>query len=237
MPETVSLFGAQISLYYLFWFLGIIYALILGVLLAKDYGLTFAKAIVYVSVALVLGYLIIWITSWIFGGGKVQGFNLVRSVAFLPALYWALSRLFKKPYTEFSDFLAPVGVSGFGIIRIGCIFTGCCQGYPSHWGLYSNIAETKCFPIQPIEAAVSLIIGAILFVMAKKKIQQGKLLCWMMIMFGSTRFVLEFFRDNNKLFLNISELAIHALVTLIVGLIVLIVLTKQDNKRRANEKD
>ena len=235
MPETLTIFGVSISLYYLFWLMGVVSALILGLLLAKDYDISKAKAIIYVSVALTLGYLLIWVTSWVFGGGKVQGFNLVRSVAFLPTLYWVLSRLFKETYSNVSDFLAPIGVSGFAIIRIGCIFTGCCQGFPSKWGIYSNVSGTICFPVQMFEIAVSLMIGTILFVMAKKKLQQGKLLSWMMIMFGSTRFVLEFFRDNNKLFFNISELALHALFTLLVGLVLLIVKVNSDKKKRSWE--
>ena len=232
MPETLTIFGVSISLYYLFWLMGVAFALILGLLLAKDYDISKAKAVIYVSVALTSGYLLIWAISWVFGGGKVQGFNLIRSVAFLPALYWALSRLFKESNAKFSDFLAPIGVSGFAIIRIGCIFTGCCQGYPSKWGIYSNVSGTICFPVQICEIAVSLIIGTLLIVMTKKKYQQGKLLSWMMIMFGSTRFVLEFFRDNNKLFFNISELALHALLTLLVGLVLLLIQGFFDKKKQ-----
>ena len=52
----------------------------------------------------------------------------------------------------------------------------------------------------------------------------------MLIIFGSTRFVCEFLRDNDKLFLGISNLALHALLMFIVGIIALVIINKKHNK-------
>ena len=41
----------------------------------------------------------------------------------------------------------------------------------------------------------------------------------MLILFGSTRFLLEFLRDNEKLFWGISNLAIHAFIMFVVGVV------------------
>ena len=46
----------------------------------------------------------------------------------------------------------------------------------------------------------------------------------MLILFGSTRFVWEFFRDNSKLWLGCSNLAFHALFMFIVGLVAYIII-------------
>jgi len=48
-------------------------------------------------------------------------------------------------------------------------------------------------------------------------ITNGELYPLMMMLFGSTRFIWEFFRDNEKLFFGISNLAIHALIMGVVG--------------------
>ena len=57
----------------------------------------------------------------------------------------------------------------------------------------------------------------------------GEYYPFMLILFGYSRFLLEFLRDNQKLFLGISSLAIHALVMGVVGTIWLI---KQKQKNR-----
>ena len=230
MPETVSILGHAVSLYYLSWFFAIAAALLIGIVLAKDFNYSIYQAVSYSAVALFLGYILIWITSKFF-----DGFNLVRSVALLPLIYLLEARLVKQPFRKLTDFLAPIGVTCFGLTHFGCMFPGCCHGYPSSWGIFSNSAGTVCFPIQPIEAVVSLLIGGLMYVMVKKKWQQGKKIFWMMTFWGSTRFFLEFFRDNKKVWHNVSELALHALAAFMVGVVMLIVLKCLDAKEQKNE--
>ena len=232
MPVSISVFGNAVSLYYLFWFIAVAVALLISAMIAKDYGYSPYKGITLSSVALIMGLLLIWMTSLIF-----DGFNLIRTIAFLPLLYYLEALVFKEPYKRLTDFLTPMGVTCFGITHFGCMFPGCCHGFPSSWGIYSNTAETVCFPVQPLEAVVSIAIGMLMLLMAKKKWQQGKLLFWMMTLFGSTRFFLEFLRDNPKLWGNVSELALHALATFVVGVVGLILVTYFDKRRCNNEKN
>ena len=167
MIETINIFGRSASLYFICWTVGMIAAFAVGMSVRKKYGLSDAKAVIYISLDMLIG-----------------------------------------------SFL-------FGFARIGCIFPGCCHGYPSSWGLYSNEAGTVCFPIQIIEIIVSFILALIMWNMHSKERFQGKLYPWFLVLFGSTRFVLEFLRDNQKLFWGISELALHALSCFIVGMILL----------------
>ena len=74
-----------------------------------------------------------------------------------------------------------------------------------------------------------------MFYMAKRGIQKGILLSWMMVTFGFTRFVLEFFRDNDKIIFNISELALHALATMLVGLFMLMFYNYKNSKKILKE--
>ncbi|MBQ8622109.1 MAG: prolipoprotein diacylglyceryl transferase [Oscillospiraceae bacterium] len=218
MIETLSIFGAEISLYFLFWFIGAVAVLLGGYLLGKDLGLSFSKSILYVAGTVVLGYILLWATSWVFGGGKMNGLNFIRIVTFLPVPIFLLTLVLKDSFWKVSDFLAPLVAVFHGLTHIGCIFPGCCHGYPAQWGLYSNSAGTVCFPTQPIEAVSSLLVAAVLLVMQKKEIQQGKLYAWYLVLFGGTRFLWEFLRDNEKIWGNISELAFHALAAMVVGL-------------------
>ena len=107
-----------------------------------------------------------------------------------------------------------------GIAHFGCIFEGCCYGYQWEHGIWNPALNDYRFPIQPIEALVAVAIAAITIVRIRSFGYSGKSKAYamMLILFGSTRFVLEFFRDNQKLFLGISSLAIHAFVMFVLGL-------------------
>lgn len=239
MPESLTIFGAQISLYYLFWFLGLIAVLVVGYFTGKKYGYSFVKSMLYVVLAVLIGYILLWVTSLIVGGGKLAGLNFVRIVTVLPLAIFLITLLFKDSLGKVADFIAPLLAIFHGVTHLGCIFEGCCHGFPAEWGLYSNEVQAVCFPSQPIEAVSSLLIAVALLIMMKCKVQEGRLYAWYLILFGGTRFVWEFFRDNDKIWLGISELAIHALIAFIVGLGVLIALNiiYQHKKRgSADEK-
>ena len=169
MPESLSIFGQQLSLYYLFWFLGLVAVLVAGYLIGKKkYNFSFAKSILYVVLAVAIGYVLLWVMSWIVGGGKMSGLNYVRIVTVLPIAVFLITLLFKDKFGDVADFIAPLLAIFHGVTHIGCIFEGCCHGYPCAWGLFSNEAGTVCFPTQPIEAASSLLTAAVLLVMMKQ---------------------------------------------------------------------
>ena len=224
MIENFSVLGKSISLYYSFWILSLVIALIVGCALGKLYGFSYARSIILVSLDILLAYLLIWAISWIFGGGKTIGFNFARILIFAPIYFVLLAFVFKVPLWKLADFFSPVGAIVAGVSHLGCIFSGCCHGYPSAWGIYSNVAGTVCFPIQPIESITNISIGILLLFMAKRGIQKKRLYIWFMILFGATRFIWEFFRDNDKIWLGLSDLALHALASAVVGLAALFII-------------
>ncbi len=236
MPESLSIFGIQISIYYLFWFLGLVAVLAVGYFTRKRYEFSFAKSMLYIVLAVATGYVLLWVTSWIVGGGKMMGLNYVRIVTVLPLTIWLITLVFKDSFWKVADFIAPLLAIFHGVTHIGCIFEGCCHGYPSSWGLYSNEVGAVCFPSQPLEAISSLLTAVVLLFMMKRNVQEGKLYAWYLIMFGGTRFLWEFLRDNDKVWLGVSELAIHALIAFIVGIAVLAVMTIVKKRRRTNAK-
>lgn len=237
MVRTFSFLGNSISLYYTFWFIGVICVIAGGYYLGKRNGFGFAKSVLYVVGAVVLGYLLLWGTSWVFGGGKMNGLNFVRIVTFMPVAIFILARLFKDRFGAVADYIAPLLAIFHGVTHLGCIFEGCCHGYPAAWGLFSNEAGAVCFPIQPIEAVSSIAIGLVLAALFIREKQKGRLYAWYLLLFGATRFIWEFFRDNVKVWNGISELALHALAAMLVGLAALIIV-KLLRKRSVNiEKD
>lgn len=218
MIETISLFGTEISLYYLCWLLALVGTLATGIALRKDFELSVSRSILYVILDFLVSFLLILALSRISGGGKANGFNFIRIVPFIPLFFRLIAYVAKEEFWKISDLLSSAGSIFLAISHLGCIFTGCCHGFPSEWGIYSNVAQTVCFPAQPIEAAVSLAIGLVLCVMVKKKIQRGQLYLWFMTLFGGIRFFMEFFRDNQKVLGNVSELALYALAGMLLGI-------------------
>lgn len=224
MIESISFAGLSISMYYLFWLLGVVVVLVAGYYLGKRVGLTFSKSILYVVGAVILGYGLLWATSLIFGGGEYSGLNYVRIVTFLPIPILILSCMLKDSFWRVADYVSPLLALFHGVTHIGCIFPGCCHGYSLSWGLYSNSAGTTCFPIQPLEATSSIMIGVALMWMLTSGKQKGKLYAWYLFAFGGTRFLWEFLRDNKKIWHGISELAFHALAAFLLGAVALIVM-------------
>ena len=87
----------------------------------------------------------------------------------------------------------------------------------------------KTFPIQPIEALVALAIVFLIFYREKKKQFKPDGLSYpiMLMLFGYTRFLLEFARDNDKLFFGISELAMQAMFGALVGTVWYVMVKKE----------
>ena len=125
-----------------------------------------------------------------------------------------------------------------GMSHLGCIFYGCCSGYPCSWGVYNSFFKDYRFPTQPIEAVAALAIVVYLFFRAKKRnyVPDGLEYPIMLVLFGSSRFLFEFLRDNEKMFWGISNLAIHALFMFVVGIVWIIVYKKHMAKKALEQK-
>lgn len=183
--------------------------------------------IVYPSVVLWM-YIQFWIETGNFGGN-----NIVRCFVYMPLFAIPAAKILKLNWKQACDLLAPATCVVHSVSHWGCIFAGCCRGYPSSWGIYNVPTRMVCFPSQPLEAiTAALIVGVILWREKKNNYKtDGLSMPVMLILFGITRFFWEFFRDNKKIWLGCSSLAFHALFMSVVGLIMYIVI-KQHNKRQ-----
>lgn len=171
-------------------------------------------------------FVLYWIETGFFGGN-----NIVRVFVYVPLIAYPIARVLKIPYNKVLSMVAfgPIAVQSTS--HFGCIFEGCCYGYIQQWGLYNRVTGCLHFPIQPIEAIISLLIILYLLARAKKRnyVPDGLEYPLMLVIFGSTRFLCEFLRDNDKLIWGISNLAFHALFMFVVG-VVWIILAKRKKK-------
>lgn len=239
MITTLDIGEKTISLYTTFFVLAFagVFAYLLAV--CKYYEIPKWKTVVFTvlvySASLGWMFVLFWIDS---GFTRWGGNNIVRVFWWLGVFVFPVSRLLKLDFWRCLDFVSPCLCINHGIAHIGCIFPGCCHGYPCEWGLYSNSAGTRCFPTQPIEAAVALGIAAYIWRREKRKGYgngvDGLSFPIMLMLFGYSRFFLEFLRDNNKLFLGISSLALHALLNAVIGTVAYIII-RNKQKRKVQE--
>ena len=187
---------------------------------AKNYKIPLSKAIPFVLIVYTLtnvwSFLLFWIES---GFQNYGGNNIVRIFVWVPLIAMPFCKLFKLDFKTMCDYMAPVVCAHHSVSHFGCIFGGCCYGYPWENGIYNHMLGYNTFPNQPVEALVA--VGIVLYIWLLEKRNNfkvtGRYYPLMLILFGYSRFLLEFARDNDKLFLGVSNLAIHALIAGVVG--------------------
>lgn len=218
-------------LYDVFFVLGFVAIFFFFLWRGKYFGVSPLKSVLIVLV--VYPSLVLWmfVQYWL-ETGNFGGNNIVRTFVYMPLVAYPAAKLFKLTWKQICDLLAPAACIVQSVSHWGCIFTGCCQGYPSSWGIYNPSTQQVCFPSQPLEALTSLAIILILMWREKKNNYKidGLSMPIMLILFGGTRFIWEFFRDNDKLWLGCSALAFHALFMCVAGIIMYIIVDKHNKK-------
>ncbi|MCR5042090.1 MAG: prolipoprotein diacylglyceryl transferase [Clostridia bacterium] len=163
----------------------------------------------------ILGYL--EVGSW----GNISYYG---SVFFVPVLMLPFSMIIKYSYTLLMDYCAPCGIAAIAVGKFHCFLNGCCGGRV----LWQNsMGEDVVFPSQLTEMAVAAVILAVLLLLERKGRHVGKLYPLFLIMYGSTRFVLNYFRDAELVFGVIPTAGILSLAAVIIGVVWLLILKKR----------
>ena len=214
-------------------------ALLFVMFYGKKYGVSKFKSSLTMICGMICFLFLLKFLAWAEGGFKSFGAeNAIRAYVFLPLLIYGLSKLFKTELFATFDLLATGLSIGYGVGHYACIFAGCCHGFQYYEGttMYKiayALTGTNMLPLQFLEATSAMLIFAILLVFAKKMKYQtnGRLFCLWYVLFGSTRFMWEFLRDNKKVivftpleqadgYFGLSSLAIWALLMVAAGVIV-----------------
>ena len=205
------------------------------------YRLKWKQSFFALVVVFVTTYLWMLVLTWMQNGFKNFGQNnIVRVFTWIPLFGLLTAKILKIDFNRMMDFLAVPIALWHPITHTTCVFPGCCHGYLCDWGIISlqktqeMIAEGKLasgeyartFPTQWLECLVALGVFFAVKAIAKKTKYDcsGKLYPYFLLLFGGTRFFLEFLRDNNKLFWGISDLALHAAAMVLVGAVWLLIL-------------
>jgi len=210
-----NLLGFQDSSYILFMVLGVVAAIVTCVLFVRKKGYKksdFIDITICTCFAVVLGiifailfenlYEVIalganykWVWKMTFYGGLLGGV-----IGFLLTYFIMLKTGYTKMNIKEIVVIAPASICfahGFG--RIGCFFAGCCYGKPTDsWiGVLFPGMTQKVIPTQLIEAIFLFILGGVILFLAIKKDFLYNFDIYL-IGYGIFRFVIEFFRDDDR---------------------------------------
>lgn len=231
--RSITEIGLGKTFYDVFFALGFISVLCGLIWFGKKLELPFKKTVITVLIVYPIVVLWMFVMFWMESGFTTWGGNnIVRIFVYVPLVGLPVARLLKVESKKMLSLLSFGPLLVHGISHMGCIFFGCCAGYPCSYGIYNPFYQDIRFPIQPIEAFGAVAIVFYLFYRAKKRnyFPDGLEYPIMLVLFGSSRFLFEFLRDNEKMLFGCSNLAFHALFMFIVGAIWIIAAKKKQKR-------
>lgn len=216
MFDSIVIFGLDIPLYGLFFYLGISLAAVVAVIIVRKRKIPlfdFVCSAVYACIGGLLGAKLLFVLvsidqiieynvpllSVIKGGFVFYG-GLLGGLLGL----WIYAKQFKESVTEYFDIYAIALPLGHAVGRVGCFFAGCCYGLPwEHGYVYTEtVGNTPIgiplFPIQLAEAFFLLILFVIQLIALKKIHFNGINTYIYFFAYPILRFILEFFRGDSE---------------------------------------
>ena len=149
-------------------------------------------------------------------------------------------------FAKISDATSPSLILGYGIARIGCHLSGDGDyGFPTSlpWGTnyehgtyppsiafrdFPEIAgqfpngvvpdNTPLHPTPVYEFIVCTLLFIVLWRLARRKLPDGSIFMWYLVLAGAERFTLEFLRINPPVLLGLSEAQVIAIVLIAIGI-------------------
>ena len=217
MESSIYIFGKEIPLYGLMFYIGIACAALVAALICKRkkierYDLVCAG--VYTMIGALIGAKLLFIIislddiikydipfEYVLKGGFVFYGGLIGGILGL----FIYAKQFKESFVQMGELFATVLPLGHAFGRLGCFFAGCCYGIPydgpfSH--TYHNVlgdtpTGVPLLPIQLIEAICLVIIFGVMMVLYfRSKEKYGNAPITYLMIYSALRFVLEFFRGD-----------------------------------------
>ena len=113
----------------------------------------------------------------------------------------------------------------YGMGKLGCFFGGCCYGinYDGIFNvIYTNASkapnDVSRFPVQLIEAILSIFSYICTLIIYKKKKDEFVLIPFIMISCGFIKFVFDFLRADRNSIISINQL--FCIISVIIGIII-----------------
>ena len=168
-------------------------------------------------------------------GGMLAGIAMLMWQGTVARFKGALEGTLGKPVgaIRMLDLAAPAAAIGYGVGRIGCLTSGDGDygiNTTLPWGVH--MAKNALVPPTPPDALVqptpiyeflfALVLGWLLWNLAKKAWPIGWLTGLYLVLSGLGRFLVEFVRINPRLYWGMSNAQVAALGSVVVGVVVMV---------------
>ncbi len=196
---------------------GIVLAVIIGLLRAKRVGLSADEVVNIALIAVILGFvgakILYVLENWqaflerpwsVLGssGFVVYGGLVIGICCVFIYCYW----IRKISFLRYMDLIFPCVILAQAFGRLGCFFAGCCYGKETTawWGVVfpeNSIAPAgvPLIPTQLISAIGDFVIFLVLLWFSRKAAKKaGDVLALYLLLYGAGRFCIEFFRQNEQ---------------------------------------
>lgn len=174
---------------------------------------------VLLTIAGVIGAMLMYrIESGEFGGTSLFGSIFFIPILLLPVLFLRI------PFGTLMDLCAPAECLMLVLMKLDCLLSGCC------FGKYLPLLEFQ-FPSQSIEMLTFFVIMLLLIQLEQKETNRGRIYGHYLIIYGVSRFILNWFRYGVKPFVWILPVGnFWSLVAISIGFVWLIVVSKGKRK-------
>lgn len=247
MLPTFTVFGLTIPMYGVMTACGMLAAFILLMFTAKRIRFTEDQILSAALWAIISGFLGAKILYWLVEFRQVLADphylleTLREGFVFYGALLGGLAGVaiyagkHKLPYLAFIDLFAPSLVLAHAFGRIGCFCAGCCYGMECDCAISVTFPEGAIapagiprLPTQLMESAFLFILSIVLVRMLKKEKVFGVVTSWYMILYGVWRFIIEFFRADERGFIGaLSTSQFISIFAVAAGVVLLILVAKK----------
>ncbi len=207
-PITIHSYGLMIAL-------GFVLCVIMGMYRARKRNLEPEAILDIALLGIVFGfagakllYLVVEFPALLKHPGQVlgsEGFVVYGGI--IAGVCSAMVYCYRKKlvFLDYFDLAAPSIALAQGFGRIGCFLAGCCYGqktdawfgvvFPQNPFAPSGV---KLIPTQLFSSAGDFLIMAVLLILSKKVKQRGDIGAWYMLLYGVGRFIIEFFRWDDR---------------------------------------
>lgn len=197
----MALIGAILLKYS--YYVGMAAMLVVSLCIFKKFKLNLFQTLLFTLVAFLSDGLGAFLMGKIYtaviaslGRNDVSTYSIYGAVFLTPVLVIASAAVIKQPWRQIIDMIALSEMFARAFGKLGCHFGGCCAGIMWEHGIYNHIHETNMFPSALCEFITMLVIIVIGFCFAfkSKRYVPGSLYPLTALLYGGTRFFLEFFR-------------------------------------------
>lgn len=209
MHPYFTLFGKSFPAYGVLCAIGVVFALVFGIIRARRAGLCPYRTIILFTFSLALGLSGAVFTHLIVTYSPAEIFSMLKSGEFF-SLYqpgfvfyggfifgligaYASSRLFGFTLSRYAPALLPALPFAHAFGRVGCFLAGCCYGIHCTWGFVHPDGVSR-FPVQLSEAFLLAFI--MLALLKNEKNRRMSTLRLYVLLYAPVRFFLEFLRGD-----------------------------------------